>query len=139
MIKRCIRDRDSSLYEAAKIEGANPFQTLVHVTLPQIKPTITSYFVFVVIATFTTFDYVWIMTQGGPAGATELLSTRTVSYTHLVGFQHIAEDLNPVEDRIGLVFIGFPADQLHGIEKKVRIDLRLQQAKDVYKRQGQHR
>jgi len=67
---------DSSLYEAAKIEGANPFQTLVHVTLPQIKPTITSYFVFVVIATFTTFDYVWIMTQGGPAGATELLSTR---------------------------------------------------------------
>ena len=76
LMMSALHQVDSSLYEAAKIEGANPFQTLVHVTLPQIKPTITSYFVFVVIDTFTTFDYVWIMTQGGPAGATELLSTR---------------------------------------------------------------
>lgn len=64
------------LYEAADLEGAGFFQKLIHVTIPQIKPTITSYFIFVIIATFTTFDYVWIMTQGGPAGATELLSTR---------------------------------------------------------------
>ena len=60
------------LYEAADLEGAGFFQKLIHVTIPQIKPTITSYFIFVIIATFTTFDYVWIMTQGGPAGATEL-------------------------------------------------------------------
>lgn len=64
------------LYDAADIEGAGFFQKLFHVTIPQIKPTIASYFIFVIIATFTTFDYVWIMTQGGPAGATELLSTR---------------------------------------------------------------
>lgn len=56
---------DTSLYEVAKTEGANAWQTLIHVTIPQIKPTIISYFVFVIIAAFTTFDYVWIMTQGG--------------------------------------------------------------------------
>lgn len=76
LMMSALHQVSADLYEAADIEGASFFQKLVHVTIPQIKPTITSYFIFVIIATFTTFDYVWIMTQGGPAGATELLSTR---------------------------------------------------------------
>lgn len=66
---------DHSLYEAARIEGANPVQLFFNVTLPQIKPTILSYVAFITVASFTTFDYVWVMTQGGPARATELCST----------------------------------------------------------------
>ena len=76
LMMSALHQVDTSLYEAARIEGANPIQMLFHVTLPQIKPTIISYFVFVIVASFMTFDYVWIMTQGGPAGATELFSTR---------------------------------------------------------------
>ena len=76
LMMSALHQVDTSLYEAARIEGANPIQMLFHVTLPQIKSTIISYFVFVIVASFMTFDYVWIMTQGGPAGATELFSTR---------------------------------------------------------------
>lgn len=77
------------LYEAADLEGAGFIQKLCYVTIPQIKSTIAAYFIFVIIATFTTFDYVWIMTQGGPAGATELLSTRIYKanfYTYESGY-----------------------------------------------------
>ena len=66
---------DRSLLEAATMEGAGPVRKFFSVTIPQIKPTILSYFTFIIIASFTTFDYVWIMTQGGPANATELAST----------------------------------------------------------------
>ena len=44
---------------------------------------IISYFVFVIIAAFTTFDYVWIMTQGGPAGSTEVFATRIYKTTFI--------------------------------------------------------
>lgn len=76
LMMSALHQVSADLYEAADLEGANFFKKLIHVTIPQIRPTIASYFIFVIIATFTTFDYVWIMTQGGPAGATELLSTR---------------------------------------------------------------
>ena len=66
---------DHSLYEAAMIEGVNPIQKFFYITLPQIKSSIVSYFVFVIVASFKTFDYVWVMTGGGPAGATELAAT----------------------------------------------------------------
>ena len=72
-----------NIHEVAKTEGANAWQTLIHVTIPQIKPTIISYFVFVIIAAFTTFDYVWIMTQGGPAGSTEVFATRIYKTTFI--------------------------------------------------------
>lgn len=66
---------DRSLLEAATVEGAGALRKFFSVTIPQIRPTILSYFTFIIIASFTTFDYVWIMTQGGPANATELAST----------------------------------------------------------------
>ncbi|MDO4275940.1 MAG: sugar ABC transporter permease [Eubacteriales bacterium] len=76
LMMSALHQVSAELYEAADMEGAGFFQKLLNVTIPQIRPTIAAYFIFVIIATFTTFDYVWIMTQGGPAGATELLSTR---------------------------------------------------------------
>ena len=83
LMMSALHQVDTSLYEAAKTEGANSWQTLIHVTIPQIKPTIISYFVFVIIAAFTTFDYVWIMTQGGPAGSTEVFATRIYKTTFI--------------------------------------------------------
>lgn len=66
---------DRSLLEAATVEGAGPIRKFFSVTIPQIKPTIMSYLTFTIVASFTTFDYVWVMTEGGPANATELAST----------------------------------------------------------------
>jgi len=62
------------MYDAAKMDGANPFQEFIHVTLPGIRPTIIFMLLMTGIWSFLAFDYVWITTQGGPAGSSELLS-----------------------------------------------------------------
>lgn len=66
---------DDRLYEAARIDGANVLREFWHVTLPGIFPTLVFVVVISVMWSLLAFDYVWIITQGGPAGATELVST----------------------------------------------------------------
>jgi raffinose/stachyose/melibiose transport system permease protein len=70
-----LQSVDQELYDAAKIDGANRWQQFLNVTLPGIRPT----FIFVVLLTIINsllvFDYVWIITRGGPAGATEVVPT----------------------------------------------------------------
>lgn len=62
-------------YEVARIEGANRMQEFIHVTLPGIAPTLIFMILMASIWTFQTFDYVWILTAGGPAGSSEILAT----------------------------------------------------------------
>lgn len=62
------------LYEAAKIDGATNLKLFRHITLPTIMPAILVALMFRYIFAFRTFDVVWIMTQGGPLGGTDLLS-----------------------------------------------------------------
>lgn len=63
------------LYEAARIDGASRWQEFVHVTLPGIRPTLVFMLLMTTIWSFLTFDYIWILTQGGPAGASHVLGT----------------------------------------------------------------
>lgn len=65
-------------YEAARIEGASSWQEFVHVTLPGISSTIVFMLLMSAIWSFLVFEYVWILTQGGPAGASEVLGTLVV-------------------------------------------------------------
>ncbi|UCC53595.1 MAG: sugar ABC transporter permease [Anaerolineaceae bacterium] len=64
-----------ALYDAAKVDGANWWQEFYHVTLPGIRPTLVFMLMMVAIWSFLVFDYVWLLTQGGPAGASEVLGT----------------------------------------------------------------
>jgi raffinose/stachyose/melibiose transport system permease protein len=70
-----LQSVDQELYDAAKIDGANRWQQFLNVTLPGIRPT----FIFVVLLTIINslliFDYIFIITRGGPAGATEVVPT----------------------------------------------------------------
>jgi raffinose/stachyose/melibiose transport system permease protein len=63
------------LYDAAKIDGANALQEFWHVTIPGIRPTLAFMYMMIAIWSFLVFDYVWLLTQGGPAGASEVLGT----------------------------------------------------------------
>ena len=63
------------LYHAARIDGANRWQEFRHVTLPGIRPTLVFLLLMTAIWSFLVFDYVWILTQGGPAGSSEVLGT----------------------------------------------------------------
>lgn len=64
-----------SLYEAAEMDGAGPTRQFFSITLPGIRPTFAFLGLMTIIWSFLAFDYVYVMTQGGPAGSTDLLST----------------------------------------------------------------
>jgi raffinose/stachyose/melibiose transport system permease protein len=66
---------DTELYEAARVDGATRWQEFRHVTIPSIRPTLAFVMIMTIIWSFLVFDYVWILTQGGPAGATEVVAT----------------------------------------------------------------
>jgi raffinose/stachyose/melibiose transport system permease protein len=63
------------LYDSAKVDGANRWQEFLHVTIPGIRPTLIFLVMMVGVWSFLVFDYVWILTQGGPARSSEVLST----------------------------------------------------------------
>jgi raffinose/stachyose/melibiose transport system permease protein len=63
------------LYEAARIDGATRWQEFRHITIPGIRPTLTFMILMTAIWSFLVFDYVWILTQGGPAGSSEVMGT----------------------------------------------------------------
>ena len=66
---------DEQLYEAAEIDGANNVQKLFHITWPQVLPITVIIMVLLVNASFAMFDNIFIMTNGGPADATQVLGT----------------------------------------------------------------
>jgi len=66
---------DPALYESARVDGVNRFQEVLYITLPSIRRTIGFMLIMTVMWSFLTFDYVWVMTQGGPAHTTEIMST----------------------------------------------------------------
>jgi multiple sugar transport system permease protein len=68
-----LQDIPENLYEAASIDGATPWQRFWSITFPMLAPT--TFFVTTIslISSFQVFDQVWIMTEGGPAGATSVM------------------------------------------------------------------
>jgi len=64
-----------SLYEAAAIDGASPWQKFWNVTLPMLTPIIAVVMTFSVLFTFTDFQLIWVLTRGGPINATHLMAT----------------------------------------------------------------
>lgn len=64
-----------TLYEAARIDGASRWQQFLNITLPGIRPTLVFMLMMTAIWSFLIFDYVWILTGGGPAGASEVMGT----------------------------------------------------------------
>jgi raffinose/stachyose/melibiose transport system permease protein len=72
--------------EAARIEGASYGQMMRYVLLPAIRPTIMLMMIMTVIWSFLAFDFVYILTQGGPAFSSEVLST--------LAYRHAFYDLN---------------------------------------------
>ncbi len=64
-----------SLYEAATIDGASPWQRFRFITYPLLTPIIAVVMTFSVLFTFTDFQLIWAMTRGGPVNATHLMAT----------------------------------------------------------------
>ncbi|MBW7922356.1 MAG: sugar ABC transporter permease [Rubellimicrobium sp.] len=83
-----LRQVPQEQIESARIEGASFWQMMRYVLLPGIRPTITLMMIMTVIWSFLVFDFVYILTQGGPAFSSEVLSTlayRSAFYDLAVG------------------------------------------------------
>jgi len=64
-------------YEAAHVDGANRLDTFRHITLPLLRPTMLLVMISTMVDSFQVFTPVWIMTQGGPAAASRMLTIYT--------------------------------------------------------------
>lgn len=62
-----------SMFEAAKIDGATPFQTFKNVTIPLLSPSVFFVVIITAISSFQVFDLIYLMTQGGPLDSTNVL------------------------------------------------------------------
>jgi len=69
-----LQSISKSMYEAARMDGADWFQSLWHITLPQMRTLMMTIIVIDFATTFIHFDLVWTMTKGGPLRSTYLIS-----------------------------------------------------------------
>ena len=89
MILAGLQGLDGSMIEATKVDGASFLQQVVRIKLPNIKPIILTALSIRIIDAARTFDIVWAMTQGGPNGSSDLMSTviyRTLTRFNRVGY-----------------------------------------------------
>ena len=64
----------NKLYEAASLDGANKWQLFRHITWPSVTPTTFFIIMMLMVATFKSYDIMYITTQGGPGEATKVLA-----------------------------------------------------------------
>lgn len=68
-----LQSVDHELYEAADLDGASKTGKFRYVTLPGISPTIALLILLIIIWSFQRFAIIWLLTQGGPIGATQTI------------------------------------------------------------------
>jgi multiple sugar transport system permease protein len=83
MLLASMQTISSDLYEAADIDGANAWQKFLHITMAEIRSTFTLTVLLSTIWAFNSFDTIWLLTEGGPSGATDTLTT----YVYKATFQ----------------------------------------------------
>jgi raffinose/stachyose/melibiose transport system permease protein len=77
-----LQNIPAELEEAAQIDGASAWQTIRHIIIPLLGPTIRLTVYLSVLGSIQIFDLVWVMTQGGPANASNTMAT----YMYQFGF-----------------------------------------------------
>ena len=63
------------LYESSSLDGANAWQKLIHITIPQIRSIILLNVTIALMGAFSVFDLVYVMTKGGPYQSTNVILT----------------------------------------------------------------
>ncbi len=74
------------LYEASSLDGANRWQQFIHVTIPLLRPVLAIVLMLALIYTLKVFDIIQVMTGGGPANTSQILST----WSYTLSFQDMS-------------------------------------------------
>ena len=88
-------------FEAAKVDGASKWQTLIYITIPMLKKVILIGILIRSIRLLRTFDTIYIMTEGGPGISTETMSI----HSYLMGFQFFNTGMASAYALIMLIFM----------------------------------
>lgn len=78
-----LKNIPESMIEAARIDGATPFQIATRIKLPLIKEVISVTIVLAIVGSLKYFDLIYVMTAGGPNGASEVMA----SYMYKLAFE----------------------------------------------------
>jgi multiple sugar transport system permease protein len=88
VIGAALRNIPNEILEAATVENASPWQRFRLVTLPILRPTITAVVLLVALLSLANFSLIYVMTQGGPGNATNILPL--YSYQQAFQFNNLA-------------------------------------------------
>lgn len=98
-----LRQTPGQLVEASMIDGCSAWDTFRYVYWPQLLPTFKLMLIMIVIGSFLAFDYIKILTGGGPANSTEVLGT----YAYTLAFSTMqvgkASAIGVIMGAIGLI------------------------------------
>ena len=78
-----LQSLSSSVYEAARVDGASPWKIFTNITLPLLKNQILVVLLFRTVDVLRTFDIIYALTRGGPGTSSETLTI----YLQLTGFK----------------------------------------------------
>ncbi|UOQ45424.1 sugar ABC transporter permease [Halobacillus salinarum] len=81
-----LKDIPNELYEAGAIDGCSAWQKFWYITLPSLKPVLAIVLTLALIYTLKVFDIVMILTGGGPANSSQILST----WSYDLSFQQLS-------------------------------------------------
>ncbi|MGH9106825.1 MAG: carbohydrate ABC transporter permease [Acidimicrobiales bacterium] len=95
-----LQDVPPEQLEAASVDGANPWQRFTRVTVPMMRPVIMIVLMLGVVYTLKVFDVVWVLTQGGPANESQVMS----SWAYTQAFQAFQFGTGTAVANILLVF-----------------------------------
>jgi multiple sugar transport system permease protein len=80
-----------SIYEAARLDGANSWQVFRRITFPLLRPVSAITLLLGLVYTLKVFDIIWIMTKGGPSGS----STTFATWSYRLGFGNLLPAFGP--------------------------------------------
>ena len=103
MLLAGLQGVSTELYESAQVDGANVIQRFFNVTLPQLRNVIGVVFLFATIWMVNDFALIFIMTEGGPARATEVVPITI----YRIAFEHLKLGRGAAAGLMLLVFLLF--------------------------------
>lgn len=101
MLLAGLQSIPKDLYEAANMDGAGIVQRFLHVTLPQLRQVLAVVFLFATIWMMNEFPLIFIMTEGGPAKATQVLPITI----YQIAFEHLRLGRGAAASMILLLFL----------------------------------
>lgn len=94
----------TSIYEAAEVDGANWAQRLFKITIPMMKQSLIVFSILAVTGSLRTFDIIFVMTGGGPNGASHVPATLLYNEAFRYNNYGIANSIGTIILALGILF-----------------------------------